>query len=51
MNATMCLGLMLTVVVGLLVGCATAPASRSERETLLAEAATGWSTARPAPVG
>jgi len=40
MNATMCLGLMLTVVVGLLVGCATAPASRSERETLLAEAAT-----------
>jgi lipid-binding SYLF domain-containing protein len=40
MNATMCRGLMLTVVVGLLVGCATAPASRSERETLLAEAAT-----------
>jgi hypothetical protein len=40
MNATRCIGLMLTVVVGLLVGCATAPASRSERETLLAEAAT-----------
>jgi lipid-binding SYLF domain-containing protein len=40
MNATICRGLMWTVVVGLLVGCATAPASRSERETLLAEAAT-----------
>ena len=39
MKATTCMALVLTVVAGLLVGCATAPASRPERETLLAEAA------------
>jgi lipid-binding SYLF domain-containing protein len=39
MNATTCMALVLTVVAGLLVSCATAPASRTERETLLAEAA------------
>jgi lipid-binding SYLF domain-containing protein len=40
MQATTCMGLVLTMVVGLLVGCATAPASRSERETLLTESVT-----------
>jgi len=39
MQATTCMALVLIVVSGLLVGCATAPASRAERETLLAEAA------------
>jgi lipid-binding SYLF domain-containing protein len=39
MNATTCMALVLTVVAGLLVSCATAPSSRTERETLLAEAA------------
>jgi lipid-binding SYLF domain-containing protein len=39
MQATTCMALVLTVVAGLLVGCATAPASRPERETLLTESA------------
>ena len=39
MKTTTYLALVLTVVSGLLVSCATAPASRAERETLLAEAA------------
>jgi hypothetical protein len=39
MKATTCMALVLTVVAGLLVSCATAPSSRTERETLLAEAA------------
>jgi hypothetical protein len=38
MKWTMCLALVLTVVAGLLVGCSTAPASRAEQNTLLAEA-------------
>jgi lipid-binding SYLF domain-containing protein len=46
MNATTCMALVLTVVAGLLVGCATAPASRAERETLLAEAATAMTRIR-----
>ncbi|HSF32357.1 MAG TPA: hypothetical protein VLK82_18040 [Candidatus Tectomicrobia bacterium] len=37
MKATTCMAVVLTLVAGLLVGCATAPASRAERETLLAE--------------
>jgi lipid-binding SYLF domain-containing protein len=40
MLATTCRALVLTMVAGLLVGCATAPASRSERETLLTESVT-----------
>jgi lipid-binding SYLF domain-containing protein len=39
MQATTCMALVLTIVAGLLVGCATAPTSRTEREALLAEAA------------
>jgi lipid-binding SYLF domain-containing protein len=39
MKTTTYLALVLTVVSGLLVSCATAPASRAERETLRAEAA------------
>jgi lipid-binding SYLF domain-containing protein len=39
MRATTWMALMLTVVAGLLVGCATAPASRPEREALLTESA------------
>jgi hypothetical protein len=39
MKATTYMALVLTVVAGLLVSCATAPSSRTERETLLAEAA------------
>src|SRR5262245_35392981 len=39
MKSTPCMALMLTIVSGLLVSCATAPTSRSEREVLLAEAA------------
>jgi lipid-binding SYLF domain-containing protein len=38
MKSTMCLALVLTVVAGLLIGCATAPASRTEQDTLLADA-------------
>jgi lipid-binding SYLF domain-containing protein len=38
MQWTMCLALVLTVVAGLLVGCATAPISRAEQSALLAEA-------------
>jgi lipid-binding SYLF domain-containing protein len=38
MKATTCMALVLTVVAGLLAGCATAPSSRAEQETLLAEA-------------
>jgi lipid-binding SYLF domain-containing protein len=38
MKWTMCLALVLTVVAGLLVDCSTAPASRAEQNTLLAEA-------------
>jgi lipid-binding SYLF domain-containing protein len=40
MQATTCRALVLTMVAGLLVGCATAPASRPERETLLTESVT-----------
>jgi lipid-binding SYLF domain-containing protein len=39
MKATTCMALVLIVAAGLLVGCATAPASRTEQEALLAEAA------------
>jgi lipid-binding SYLF domain-containing protein len=39
MKSTPCMALVLTIVSGLLVSCATAPSSRSEREELLAEAA------------
>jgi lipid-binding SYLF domain-containing protein len=38
MKATTVMALMLTVMVGLLVGCATAPTSRAEQEALVAEA-------------
>jgi lipid-binding SYLF domain-containing protein len=40
MRATTCRALVLTLVAGLLVGCATAPASRPEREALLTESVT-----------
>ena len=40
MQATTCMALVLTMVAGLLGGCATAPASRPERETLLTESVT-----------
>ena len=40
MLATTCRALVLTIVAGLLVGCATAPASRPEREALLTESVT-----------
>jgi lipid-binding SYLF domain-containing protein len=40
MRATTCRALVLTIVAGLLVGCATAPASRPEREALLTESVT-----------
>jgi lipid-binding SYLF domain-containing protein len=40
MRATTCRALVLTMVAGLLVGCATAPASRPEREALLTESVT-----------
>jgi hypothetical protein len=39
MTSTIGMALVLTVVAGWLVGCATAPASRADKETLLAEAA------------
>jgi lipid-binding SYLF domain-containing protein len=39
MKSTTCMALVLTVVAGLLVSCATAPSTRGEKETLLAEAA------------
>ena len=39
MNLTTGMALVLTVVAGWLVGCATAPSSRSDKEALLAEAA------------
>jgi lipid-binding SYLF domain-containing protein len=39
MQATTCKALVLTVMAGLLVGCATAPTSRPEREALLTESA------------
>jgi lipid-binding SYLF domain-containing protein len=38
MKSTTCMALVLTVVAGLLVSCATAPSSRGEKEALLAEA-------------
>jgi lipid-binding SYLF domain-containing protein len=38
MNSTLCLALMVTVVAGLLVSCATAPASRADNDALRAEA-------------
>jgi lipid-binding SYLF domain-containing protein len=38
MKSTMYLALVLTVVAGLLIGCATAPTSRTEQDTLLADA-------------
>jgi lipid-binding SYLF domain-containing protein len=38
MKATTCMALVVIVVAALLVGCATAPASRAEQDTLLAEA-------------
>jgi lipid-binding SYLF domain-containing protein len=40
MRATTCRALVLTLVAGLLVGCATAPASRPEREALVTESVT-----------
>jgi lipid-binding SYLF domain-containing protein len=40
MQATTCRALVLTMAAGLLAGCATAPASRPERETLLTESVT-----------
>jgi lipid-binding SYLF domain-containing protein len=40
MRATTCRALVLTMIAGLLVGCATAPASRPEREALLTESVT-----------
>jgi lipid-binding SYLF domain-containing protein len=40
MRATTCMALVVTAVVGLLGGCATAPASRSERETLRTDSVT-----------
>jgi lipid-binding SYLF domain-containing protein len=40
MRATTCLALVVTMVAGLLGGCATAPASRPERETLRTESLT-----------
>jgi lipid-binding SYLF domain-containing protein len=40
MRATTCRALVLTMVAGLLVGCATAPASRPEREALRTESGT-----------
>jgi lipid-binding SYLF domain-containing protein len=40
MQATTCMALVLTMAAGLLVGCATAPASRLEREALLTESVT-----------
>ena len=40
MHATTGLALVVTMVAGLLAGCATAPASRPERETLLTESVT-----------
>jgi Las17-binding protein actin regulator len=39
MNSTLCLALMVTLITGLLTSCATAPASRTEQNALLAEAA------------
>ena len=39
MKWTTCMALVLTVVVGLLVGCASGPASRAEQNALLQEAA------------
>jgi hypothetical protein len=39
MNSTTGMALLLTVVAGWLAGCATAPASRADKEALLAEAA------------
>jgi lipid-binding SYLF domain-containing protein len=38
MNSTLCLALMMTVVAGLLVSCATAPASHADNDALRAEA-------------
>jgi lipid-binding SYLF domain-containing protein len=40
MKSAMCIALVLTVVAGLLVSCATAPASRAEQNTLLTDSAT-----------
>jgi lipid-binding SYLF domain-containing protein len=39
MTSTTGMALVLTVVAGWLVGCATAPSSRADKEALLAEAA------------
>jgi lipid-binding SYLF domain-containing protein len=39
MKSTVCVALVLTVVAGLLVSCATAPSSRAEKDALLAQAA------------
>jgi lipid-binding SYLF domain-containing protein len=40
MKSTTCLALVLILVAGLLVSCATAPSSRAEKDALLTEAAT-----------
>ena len=48
MHATTGLALVLTMVAGLLAGCATAPASRPERETLLTESVTALQRMRAA---
>jgi lipid-binding SYLF domain-containing protein len=39
MKSTPCMALVLTIVSGLMAGCATAPTARSEREALVTEAA------------
>jgi lipid-binding SYLF domain-containing protein len=39
MKSTTCIALVLTIVAGLLVGCATAPTSRADKDALLAESA------------
>jgi hypothetical protein len=46
MKATTGMALMLTAVAGLLVGCATAPTSRADRDALLAEATSAIATYR-----
>ena len=51
MKATTGIALTLTLVAGLLVGCATAPTSRAEQETLLAEATSSLQQMRTADLG
>jgi lipid-binding SYLF domain-containing protein len=51
MKATTGMALTLILVAGLLVGCATAPTSRAEQETLLAEATSSLQQMRTADPG